>query len=217
MKQRLFTIFSSILFTILFISAGLCVVLFFRPLYYIEMVRLNIEETSGYSSDEIKENYNALIDYCSPFYGKELNFPSFPSSKEGILHFKEVKQIFYVILIGGFFSLLLLIPILIEKKRAEEFHYLHSSALATAVLPLFILLVCSFDFEKTFTLFHSIAFRNDYWIFSEKTDPIIKILPQQFFLDCAIFLVCFVLLGSIALEVCYRIRKKTNMAKISQT
>ena len=216
MKKTIVTFFAGILFLMVFISIGLSVVLFYRPFYYMEINRLNIEKTSGYSKDEIKENYNTLIDYCSPFSDKTLTFPTFSSSKEGLIHFEEVKQIINLILLSGFISFLLLIIIILQKKKAEDFHYLRSSALITIILPLFVLLVSSINFDKTFIIFHKIAFRNDYWVFSPETDPIIKILPQAFFLDAALLIAVFIILGSICLEISYRILKKSNRGGLSQ-
>ncbi len=216
MKQSLLSIFSGILFTILFITIGLCVSLFFKPFYYIEIDRLDISENSGYSKEEIIENYNALIDYCSPFNHKELKFPTFSSSKEALIHFEEVKRIFDSILLSGFVSFLLLIAIAYQKKKAKDYRYLRSSALITVLLPLLVAIASSIDFNKTFVLFHKIAFRNDYWIFSPETDPIITVLPEAFFFDAAILIASCVIVGSIILEVIYRRQKRISTGEISQ-
>ena len=94
--NRLFTWLTNgaigILFLIFFISLGLTVAIYFRPFYYMGMER--ISEETGYSVDIIKENYDALIDWCSPFYEGELDFPSLPESASGVSHFEEVKVIF---------------------------------------------------------------------------------------------------------------------------
>ena len=216
MKQSLLSIFSGILFTILFITIGLCVSLFFKPFYYMEIDRLDISENSGYSKEEIIENYNALIDYCSPFNNKELKFPTFSSSKEALIHFEEVKRIFDSILLSGFVSFLLLIAIAYQKKKAKDYRYLRSSALITVLMPLLVAIASSIDFNKTFVLFHKIAFRNDYWIFSPETDPIITVLPEAFFFDAAILIASCVIVGSIILEVIYRRQKRINTGEISQ-
>ena len=50
--------------TILFlISAAVYLTLACRPLYYFDIQHLKIAEESGYSEKEIRENYDALIDY----------------------------------------------------------------------------------------------------------------------------------------------------------
>lgn len=205
MKRKILSFITGILFTLLFISIGLSVALFFRPFYYYEIDRLNIVENSGYSEQEIRENYDALIDYCSPFYQKDLTFPTFPASREGLIHFEEVKDIFNILLSCGFLSFLILLFILYKKKKAEDFHFLRSSALITVILPSLVMLVCSIDFDRTFILFHELFFDNDYWLFSPDTDPVIRILPDTFFLDCAIIIAVIVLIGAALLEISYRL------------
>ena len=37
------------------------------------------------------------------------------------------------------------------------------------------------NFSKAFIIFHKIFFNNNYWIFDERTDPIIKVLPEEVF------------------------------------
>lgn len=216
MKQRIITLFIGILFTILFIAVGLSSALFFPPFYELEIDRLDIVSSSGYSKEEILENYQALMDYCSPFSSQELTFPTFPASESGLQHFVEVKQIFQVILIGGFLSLPLLGFLIYQKKKAKEFHYLRSSALIAIILPLFVMIAAGTNFDLTFELFHKLVFRNDFWIFSPETDPVIKILPQQFFFDSAILIALTILLGSIVLEILYRLRRKASREGISQ-
>jgi integral membrane protein (TIGR01906 family) len=46
-------------------------------------------------------------------------------------------------------------------------------------------------------------FRNDYWIFDEATDPVIMILPDAFFLHCAVMIILLILIGSL---LCMRFR-----------
>lgn len=204
MKTRLLTPLTPLLFTIFFIFCGLMIALFFRPFYYYEIDRLHIEQTSGFSKEEIIENYDALIDYCSPFYTGELKFPTFPASKEGLIHFTEVKNIFVAIFWCGILSGILLIFIIIQKKKANENKYLLISSILSIILPLVIGLASFINFDKLFILFHKLMFRNDYWIFSEETDPVITILPEQFFMDCAIIIAATVIIGSLSLFFIYR-------------
>lgn len=64
--------------------------------------------------------------------------------------------------------------------------------------------VISTDFTKYFTIFHQIFFDNDLWILDPRTDLLINIVPEPFFMDTAarigllfggsvllLFLVCF--------------------------
>ena len=182
-----------VLSLLFFISLGLAIAIYFRPFYYIGMERISAE--TGYPIEMIKENYDALIDYCSPFFQGNLQFPSLPSSASGISHFEEVKVIFNL-----FFVLLCVTPIFLfgliflQRKR-KDYSYLLSTPIIMCVLPMFVGIACAIDFNKIFVLFHEIVFRNDDWIFSRYEDPIILFLPERFFLQCALIIVVTVLLG----------------------
>ena len=52
------------------------------------------------------------------------------------------------------------------------------------------------DFQRMFLLFHRVFFSNDYWIFDPDADEIINILPEQFFMHCALIVVGFWLLAA---------------------
>lgn len=194
-----------ILFLIFFISLGLAVAIYFRPFYYLGMDRISAE--TGYSVDVIKENYDALIDYCSPFFTGELDFPSLPESETGISHFAEVKVIFNL-----FFALLFVTPlflaglIYLQHKRGDT-SFLLTSPVIVCVLPLFIALACAIDFNRIFVLFHQLVFNNDGWLFSPYEDPIILFLPERFFLQCALIIVGTVLLGCVVLLSLYFVHK----------
>lgn len=195
-----------ILFLIFFISVGLAIAIYVRPLYYMGMDR--ISEETGYSKEIIKENYDALIDYCSPFYSDELDFPSLPESETGISHFEEVKVIFNL-----FFVLLFVTPlflaglIYIQHKRGSS-SWLPASPVIVCILPLLIGLACAIDFNRIFVLFHEIVFQNDDWIFSPYEDPIIMFLPERFFLQCALIIVGTVLIGCITLLTLYAFKRR---------
>lgn len=195
-----------VLFLIFFISVGLAIAIYVRPFYYMGMDR--ISEETGYSVEVIKENYDALIDYCSPFFAEELDFPTLPESVTGISHFVEVKVIFNL-----FFALLFVTPlflaglIYLQHKRGST-SWMLSSPVIVCVLPLLIGLACAIDFNRIFVLFHQVVFNNDDWLFSPQEDPIILFLPERFFLQCALIIVGTVLVGCGVLVALYFVHRK---------
>ncbi len=197
-----------VIFTLLFISIGVIATVNFRLLYYLDIKFLNIAETSGYSNEIIIENYDALIDYNSPFYKGKLEFPSLPSSNEGIIHFEEVKQIFMSFYYIFAITFILALIIVIYKSRKKDTSYLLISSITVLVLPTLVLLGSAIDFDAAFVVFHKIFFRNDYWLFDPTTDPVITILPDTFFLHAMLVIVFFVLLGSLILFLFSNIGKK---------
>ncbi len=186
-----------IFFLIFFISLGLVIAIYCRPLYYIHMDKLSV--VTGYNTEEIKANYDALIDYCSPFYNGTLKLPSLPSSQSGLKHFEEVKIIFNVFFALQFISLgLIAILIYIQRKRKVS-SYLLTSSIIMCVAPIIVGTLCAIDFESTFILFHQIVFDNESWYFDPVTDPIILLLPESFFLQCAVILIISVVFGCLLL------------------
>lgn len=197
-----------VLFLLFFISVGLAIAIYVRPFYYLGMDR--ISEETGYSTEVIKENYDALIDYCSPFFTGELDFPSLPESESGISHFVEVKVIFNL-----FFALLFITPVFLAgliylQHRRNSSSWLLASPIIVCVLPLLIGLACAIDFNRIFVLFHQVVFNNDDWLFSPYEDPIILFLPERFFLQCALIIVGTVLLGCIVLISLYAFKRKKS-------
>ena len=202
-------IFIGIVFTLMLISIGVVITINFRPLYYMDIQILNIEEISGYSKQIILDNYNALIDYSSPFFRGELVFPSLPASESGLHHFQEVKQIFTFFYLLGVTTLGACIMIIIYKAKRRDYSYLLVSSITAILLPILVGIAILINFNKAFIIFHKLFFRNNDWLFDPITDPIIQILPETFFLHAALLIIFFILLGSIILVFAYS-KKKTK-------
>jgi integral membrane protein (TIGR01906 family) len=197
-----------IVFTLLFISIGVVFTVNFRPLYYMDIKLLHIEATSGFVRDEIIKNYNALIDYSSPFFHGPLVFPTLTASESGLSHFAEVKTLFTDFYILGAITLILGIIIIIYKSKIKDYSYLLVSAITAIVLPLLLGLFMSIDFDRTFILFHKIFFSNNDWLFDPVTDPVINILPDTFFMHCALLIILTVLLFCFAFLLVYFVKRK---------
>ena len=196
-----------IIFTLFFISFAVIFTVNFRPLYYYDIDYLQISEYSSYDKEVIIRNYDALIDYNSPFYKGELKFPDLTSSKEGLQHFVEVKNIFVAFYYIGLLSFILCLLIVLYKRKQKDYNYLLVSSLTLVLLPFIISLFAMIDFDTTFVLFHKIFFRNDYWIFDPRFDPIINLLPQTYFLHSLLMIILIILLGSISLFIGYMIKR----------
>ena len=55
--------------------------------------------------------------------------------------------------------------------------------------------LAALDFNRAFTLFHALFFPGKTnWIFDWRTDPVILILPQEFFRSCALLILALILL-----------------------
>lgn len=69
--------------------------------------------------------------------------------------------------------------------------------------------LAALDFDRAFTVFHSIFFPGkDNWLFDPMTDPVILILPEEFFRSCAILILAAVLLCCAALIIADLCRRR---------
>lgn len=202
-RFKITDLFIGIIFTLLFISLAVVVTINFRPLYYMDIDVLHIQEDSGLVRSDIVNNYNTLIDYCSPFFTGALEFPTLAASANGLTHFEEVKNIFVSFYYIGAITMVLGIIIIIQKAKNKDYSYLLVSGISAIVLPTILGIIFFLDFDRAFIAFHEMFFKNNYWIFDPSTDPVIYILPETFFLHCALLIVFLVLLLSIIFIMFY--------------
>lgn len=195
----------ALVLTVFIISLAVVVTLNFRQLYYFDIEALNIPATSGYTSDVIKANYDVLIDYNFLLYRGELNFPSLEMSEAGRIHFREVKVIFDAVQIIFIASGVLAIAGSVIKLKRRNYGYLKLAGIFTIALPVLLGGIIAVNWSFFFVKFHELFFNNDYWIFSSETDPVIKILPDTFFMHAAIMILALVVFCAVISLVCYKI------------
>lgn len=189
-------IMTSLCLALFIISASVTITLNFRPLYYHDISALKIEETSGFSKKTIKKNYDELIDYNQFFHSGKLKL-TMPMSKEGRIHFEEVKRIFDAIEIICIITLILSCCLVTGQLRKHDLRFLKSASAIMILLPSIVGILTAVNWEAAFIMFHKIMFRNDYWLFDEALDPVIKILPDAFFFHCAVMIILLILFGSL--------------------
>ena len=63
------------------------------------------------------------------------------------------------------------------------------------------------NWEAFFIGFHHVMFSNDYWLFDPLRDPVILLLPEQFFFHCAGVFALFWSFSALLLVVAGRKRK----------
>ena len=204
MKIKALSILLSLILTLTLISLTVVLTLACKPLYYLDIHALHIPETTGYTISEIKANYDAVIDYSLSFGNAPLEFPTFPMSEGGRIHFEEVKNIFNLFKYIAIFGTLTGAAGILRQRRKQSYGYLKLTAILTVALPAVIGATVALNWDWTFAAFHELAFNNDYWLFDPATDPIINILPDAYFLHYAVMILVLVILGSLICGLIYR-------------
>lgn len=177
---------------------------------------LGLSELTGLSPAVIRENYDVLIDYNLALSGvTELQLPSFPMSEKGAIHFAEVRQIFLAIQYLAVLSGVCFWAGFFQKKKKQDYAFLKLLSMLTVILPVLLGILAYVWWDAFFEIFHKLFFRNDYWLFDPMTDPVIWILPDQFFGHCAAAVLLLLLLGGGLAAVLYRKLNKKNIRKIN--
>ena len=199
---------------ILTVSIGLPI--YIRPFYYLHIEALNLPEISGFAADQIVEAYDQVLDYLT-LPGREFGTGVMACSQNAADHFVDCRVLFDLnagILVA---SLAVILVLLILRRFGRVNLHIGSrsgafwGALMAVGLPLVIGALAALDFSRAFVIFHSIFFPGkDNWIFDWYKDQIIRVLPQQFFMNCAILIGTGVLVLSLGILIATRKKVKEN-------
>jgi len=185
MKTK-FTFVGSLLFLL---SLAILLTIYLSWLVYpLEISWLNLTNRVDLKSDIIQYNFHILMDYLTNPFNPVLEMPDFPSSESGLHHFAVVKGLFHLTQ-GVALVTLPFFYIFWNQVVRKGFLSLYRKTLVFMVgLPVGLGLFGVFiGFERFFTLFHQFLFiGDDTWLFDPAKDPVILILPENFFLHCFI-------------------------------
>lgn len=214
MQRRISNFLLALIGFLFLVCGSVTLVLNCRQLYAWELQQLNLGDELGLSETVLMDNYNALIDYNLAIGGTDrLEFPDFPMSEHGRIHFEEVKEIFvriqYLCCIMG---LLFLVGSIWKLKR-HEYRFLKSLAIMTWVIPAVLGTLIALFWDQVFVIFHKIFFDNDYWLFDPVTDPVILILPDEFFAHCAVAILLLVAAGGVVSLIVYQVLKRHSSTR----
>ncbi|HEP1843884.1 TPA: TIGR01906 family membrane protein [Streptococcus suis] len=181
--------------TILFVlSAGVLGTIYLAWLVYpLEISFLGLEKIVYMKSSDISYNFNILMNYLTNPFASVLDMPNFSSSADGLKHFADVKGLFHLAQVIILISLPAVFYFWKEVVRKGYGKLYRTVFLWMALAPLLIALVgLLIGFDSFFVLFHHLLFPGDStWLFDPLKDPVIYILPQEFFLHC--FILFFIL------------------------
>jgi len=215
--DRLITLVVSYSIAFSIFALATMAVIYGKWLYYFEIDFLNIPDLADMTKDEIKRNYDVLITYLSPFYDGALHLPTLDMSTNGRIHFVDVKNIIVKIQYVMYATIMIVVigGVYLLKRKNEKF-LLHGS-IVTIIFPIALVLPIAINFEKSFVLFHKLLFSNDYWMFDIESDPIILMLPEQFFMHAACVILILILCGSAFCYCMYRYllkKRKSSMENL---
>ena len=218
MKNKILTAVFGVALAILALTFSIGLPIYFRPFYYMQIDALGIEEYSGFDRETIVEAFDDVMDYLT-IPGNEFGTGDLKYSEEGKSHFVDCKGLFDLNIIAFIISLITVVTLIVlERKKIFTmckpfgFNIMFSSGAFTLGLFAIIGALASIDFSTAFTIFHMIFFPGkSNWLFDWNEDQIIRILPANFFMNCAILILSSIIIltvGMIVTSVIMKMREK---------
>lgn len=184
------------------LTGSILPVLLVRGFYTVQIGPLGICEASGLTRRQAAEAYGDVMDYCM---GRRPDFAAgvLPFSQEGASHFADVRVLFLldIRLLAVSLAALLALYLLRRRKGMALCRFGGRGPgfwAACGLGGLFVIVggLAALDFDRAFTVFHTIFFPGkDNWLFDPMTDPVILILPEEFFRSCALLILAGLLLA----------------------
>ena len=221
--MKAFRICASVLFGIavflFIITFSISLTIYCRFFYYLHINPLNLPEISGVDYSSIKAAYDQVLNYLT-LPGCAFGTGVFKHSAAGAAHFADCKVLFNlnVIVLISSFAVILPLVILDKKGVLKLYRPFNLSTAFYAAISIFVVffvlaIVVAIDFDAAFTTFHHLFFPGkDNWTFNPYYDPIINVLPQQFFMNCAILIVSSIIIISTSIIV-FELIKKRKLSK----
>lgn len=150
-------------------------------------VDYDIMETTGKDYYELRRIVRDLFTYLKGKAGDEILEPNF--NQREILHMQDVQVLFKYGFIIKYISLFLSLIIIAYFAFKDETlilgRYIAWGLVANWIILGILFLMVNYNFNKYFTYFHEIFFTNDLWLLDPKTDLLIQMLPEEFFIEIA--------------------------------
>ena len=201
----------AVLIALVILSGAIALPILFRPFYWWHIEPFGIPEYMGLTPEQIKQAYGEMLDYCMGL-NNTFSVGVLPFSESGAAHFADVRKLF-ILDLAVFASSGIALGSLCYVNRKKPVRLAgHTpgfwSAIGLGTSFLVVGGLVAIDFEKAFTVFHKIFFPGkDNWVFDIYDDPVINMLPAEFFGNCAILIFAIILISCIGLLLYDRKKK----------
>lgn len=185
------------------ITLSISLPIYFRPFYYMHINTLSLTD-SGFTVSEIKTAYNEVLDFLT-LPSREFSCGILGYTESGAAHFADCKALINlnsaVLTLSGI--VLVILAILRKKDKTLPYRLFGRSAafcsgVLAVLIPIIIGGIAAIDFDMAFNVFHLVFFPGKTnWVFDPSKDEIINILPERFFINCAILIGVSILILSI--------------------
>lgn len=205
MKDIFWGIVRAALIALVMLTGAIAAPILFRLFFYLHIKPLDLANAAGLTAEQVKTAYNEMLDFCIGLT-ETFSVGALPFSESGRQHFEDVRKLFLLDLrvLAGAGVLLMGLTALQRKKPLRLWGHTPGfwGAVALGTAGVVIGGLAALDFDRAFTVFHQLFFpgKNN-WVFSGVQDPVINILPAEFFRNCAILILALILISGTALLI----------------
>lgn len=207
-QSKLLSIFLAAATACLVLSTSIAAPILCRPFYYAHIDAYALDDYTGLTTQEIRQAYDEMLDFCVGLED-EFSVGVLRWSESGKSHFEDVRKLFILDLAVMAVSAALLIAdvALRPRRKLQPVRFLGRGPGFWAAAGLggvfsVVGLLAATNFSRAFTIFHTLFFPGkDNWIFDWRLDPIILLLPEDFFRNCAILIGGLLLMWCVVLVV----------------
>lgn len=187
-----------------------------------------IMEKTNIGSDQLREAGQQIRDY----FNSDENFLTVRVLLNGVyvynlyntrevLHMKDVKSlirgIYLTQSVTGIYLVAFAVAVFLIRRKTWLADFSQCILLGCGITLLMVLLAgvsALMDFDRLFLTFHLVSFTNDLWQLDPKTDYLIAMFPQGFFLDATILIAAATIFESLVLgAACIGLKKLTRAAQ----
>ena len=205
-SSKLLAALTAVATAVLVPSGSIAVPILCRPFYSAQIGIYQLPERTGLTVEQIREAFDQMLDFCLGLRN-DFSVGILPWSESGRDHFADVRTLFQLDLVLLILSAAaLLVLFLVSRRRGLVPARLLGrgpgfwAAVGLATVFLGIGALAATDFSRAFVLFHTLFFPGKTnWIFDWHTDPIILLLPEAFFRNCAILILVLLVFWCVVL------------------
>lgn len=135
----------------------------------------------GISVHETRTEYWRLLYYLQVPWPLSLNLKQIPVSSAGIHHFAAVRHLFLINDGLGLISTAASWRLIKKLRQQRDFWYFPLPLKLVMLILLILATIALVDFPSFFVASHFVLFNDHNWVFSVSRDPIILLMPVEFF------------------------------------
>lgn len=162
-----------------------------KDYYYEYSQKNNITEYTGLNADKLEYMYSNLIDYI---YKGDESLINKDFNQREVSHMVDVHKLYNLNMLVTYITSGILIASVIylaiaHKKKINlyiELKFIRNAFLIILLAIIILVSIILIDFDLAFVKFHELFFNNDLWLLDPRTDIMIRMLPQDFFMHMAI-------------------------------